>query len=160
MQFQQQKVLLWRQFYGTDITLHSANCLVLGYGKIGKVLAKMLSGFGANVFCEARKQKDIAMIKSMGYNSVELNKLDNYISNMDIIFNTVPVMLINEKRIDMLKKHVLIIDLASAPGGIDFSYAKEKGINVKWALAIPGKIAPLTAAKYYKDIIDKIEGGK
>lgn len=144
---------------GTDITIHSSNCLVLGYGRIGKVLSKMLDGMGANVFCEARKKKDIAMIDCMGYNNVEIEKIDEYINKMDIIFNTVPFILLDKNRIDNLKPGVLVVDLASVPGGIDFSYAKEKNINVKWALAIPGKVAPLTAAKYYKEIIDRIEGG-
>ena len=144
---------------GTDITINSSNCLVLGYGRIGKVLSKMLDGMGANVFCEARKKKDIAMIDCMGYNSVEIEKIDEYINKMDIIFNTVPFMLLDKNRIDNLKPGVLVVDLASVPGGIDFSYAKEKNINVKWALAIPAKVAPLTAAKYYKEIIDRIEGG-
>lgn len=144
----------------TDITLHSSNCLVLGYGRIGKVLAKMLSGIGANVFCEARKKKDIAMIRAMGYNSVKLENLDDVLSEMDIIFNTVPFMLLDKERICLLKKDVCIIDLASSPGGVDFEQAKESKINVKWLLALPSKAAPMTAAKYYKEIIDKAEKGE
>lgn len=141
----------------TDFTIHSSNVLILGYGKIGKVLAKMLNGMGANVFCEARAKKDIAMIKTMGYNSVELEKVDEILPKVDIIFNTVPHLLLDSKRLEKLKSNVCIIDLASAPGGVDFNYAKQKNINVKWLLALPSKVAPSTAAKYYKELIDKIE---
>ncbi len=143
----------------TQITIHSSNVLVLGYGRIGKVLAKMLNAIGANVYCEARKKKDIAMIKAMGYNSVELENTYKVIPKIDIIFNTIPHMVLDSKIIDILKKDVCIIDLASAPGGVDFAYAKEKNINVKWLLALPAKVAPITAAKYYKDIIDSLEEG-
>lgn len=51
----------------SKITLHDSNCLILGFGRIGKILAKMLQGIGANVYCEARKQQDLAWIKAYGY---------------------------------------------------------------------------------------------
>ncbi len=140
----------------TDFTIHGSNCLVLGYGKIGKILSKMLCGFGANVFCEARKKEDIAFIDAMGYNSVSLDKLDEYLSNMDIIFNTVPSMILDSCRLQSLNKKCAIIDLASSPGGVDFSKAKELKINTTWALALPTKVAPYTAAVYLKNTIDEL----
>ena len=60
----------------TDITLHGSKVLILGFGRIGKILAKMLAGIGAQVFCEARKVSDLAWIKSYNYNVVDLKDLD------------------------------------------------------------------------------------
>lgn len=140
----------------TDFTLHGSNVLVMGYGRIGKILAKMLAGIGAKVYCEARSEKDIALIKSMGYNSVRLEELDSNLPIMDVIFNTIPILLLEEKRLLILKKTCSIIDLSSSPGGVDFSRAKELGINVVWALALPTKVAPVTAAMYLKDTIDRL----
>jgi dipicolinate synthase subunit A len=40
------------------ITLHNCNAMVLGFGRIGKILAKMLFGLGCNVYVEARKYSD------------------------------------------------------------------------------------------------------
>lgn len=140
----------------TDFTLHGSNVLVMGFGKIGKILSKMLSGIGAKVYCEARKEKDIAMIRAMGYNYVRLNDLDEVLPKMDVIFNTIPFVILDSDKLDLLKKECNVIDLASSPGGIDFVSAKEKGINVVWALALPSKIAPLSAANYIKETIDKI----
>lgn len=40
----------------------------MGYGKVGKVLSQKLNGIGCNVYCEARKESDLAMIEAMGYN--------------------------------------------------------------------------------------------
>lgn len=142
----------------TDFTLHGSHVLVLGYGKIGKILAKMLSGIGAKVFCEARNEKDIAKIDSMGYNSIELSVLDKYLSSMDVIFNTVPSLMLDYSRLKMLKKSCCIIDISSSPGGVDFEIAKKLGLNVVWALALPTKVAPVTAALYLKQTIDKLEG--
>ena len=41
---------------------------------------------------------------------------------------------------------VVIIDIASAPGGIDYEYALNHGINAKLCLGLPGKVAPRASA--------------
>ena len=104
----------------SNTVLSGKNVLVMGYGKVGKVLSQKLNGIGCNVYCEARKESDLAMIEAMGYNSIHLNTLDNYLNDMDYIFNTIPLMMLNEERLRLLKEDVLIIDLASNPGGVDF----------------------------------------
>ncbi|MCX8074971.1 MAG: dipicolinate synthase subunit DpsA [Clostridia bacterium] len=140
----------------TEYTLHNSNVLITGYGRIGKILAKMLVGIGANVYCEARNEKDLAMIEAMGYNSVRLNDMDSFLGEIDIVYNTIPTLIFDETRLKLLKKDVLIIDLASNPGGVDFTKAKELEKNVIWALSLPGKVAPVSAAKYLKNAIDKL----
>lgn len=140
----------------TDTTLCNSNILVLGFGRIGKVLSKMLAGIGAKVYCEARKEKDLAQIRAMGYNDVDLKKLDDYLPKADYIFSTVPHMILDKSRLDLVKKDVCIIDLASSPGSVDFEYAKEKKINASLELALPAKVAPKTSAIYFKEKIDKI----
>jgi len=123
---------------------------------VGKVLSKMLAGIGANVYCEARKTSDLSLVTAMGYTPVYLDDLDNKLPDMDVIFNTIPVTILNSKRLDLLKEETLVIDLASSPGGVDFKYAKENKKNVQWALALPAKVAPKTAAMYVKKEIDEI----
>lgn len=134
-------------------TLSGSNILVMGFGRIGKVLSKMLQGIGANVFCEARKSEDLAYIQAYGYTPIHLKNLNENLGKFDIIFNNIPVPILDQKRLDLLKKDVLIIDLASSPGGTDFEYAKEKKIKTIWALALPGKCAPISAAEYVRDTI-------
>lgn len=138
----------------TDFTIHNSNVMVLGYGRIGKVLSHMLSGLGAHVYCEARKEKDIALMNALGYNSVRIQDLDSYLPKMDIIFNTIPVKILTSEKLELLKRNCAIIDLASSPGGVDLDKAKMLGISVNWALALPAKVAPVTAALYLKETID------
>lgn len=140
----------------TNFTIHKSNVLVMGYGNIGKVLSKMLCGIGANVYCEARNKKDIAFIEAMGYNSIKLQEIDSYLGKMNIIFNTIPSLVLNRERLILLKKDCAIIDLASSPGGVDFTAAKELDLNTTWALALPTKVAPKTAAFYLKNVIDEL----
>jgi dipicolinate synthase subunit A len=138
------------------ITIHDSNVMVLGFGRVGKVLAKMLQGIGAKVYVEARKYSDIAWIKSYSYKPVIIGELANYVSQMDIIFNTVPALILNEELLKKINKDTLIIDLASKQGGVDFEKANLMNLKVKWALSLPGKVAPIAAAKFIKDTIYNI----
>ncbi len=138
------------------ITLHDCNSLILGFGRIGKILGKMLHGIGSNVFIEARKYSDMAWIKSYGFSAVFINELNSCLSDMDVIFNTIPYMILDTNALSKLKSDCLIIDLASKPGGVDFEKAKSMGIKAIWALSLPGKVAPVTAAKFIKETINNI----
>lgn len=137
-------------------TIHGSNVLVMGFGRVGKILSKMLNGIGARVSCEARKESDIAWIKAYGYNPVHLNVLEETIGDYDIIINTIPYVILDEQKLDKVKKDCLIIDLASNPGGVDKEAAKCKGIKTIWALSLPGKVAPLTSAEFIKETIYNI----
>ncbi|MDP4092008.1 MAG: dipicolinate synthase subunit DpsA [Bacillota bacterium] len=138
------------------ITLHDSDVLILGYGRIGKILAKMLNGIGANVYAEARKHSDLASIRSFGYNPVNINELSNFLHKMDVIINTIPSIVLGQDMLNLVRKDCLIIDLASKPGGVDFEKAKLLGLKAIWALSLPGKVAPVTAAKFIKDTVYNI----
>lgn len=130
----------------TNITLHGAKVLVLGYGRIGKSLSRMLKGIGSHVTVEARKYEDLAWIKENGYTPVHLEDLDSVLPNQDIIFNTIPHMILDRKKLELVPKHAIIIDLASYPGGVDFKAASDLGIRASLELGLPGIVAPRTAA--------------
>ena len=137
----------------TQRTVHGTNTLIMGFGRIGKVLAKMLSGIGANVYCEARKNEDISWIKAYGYNPIHLNDLNENLGKFDIIINTIPFQLLDDEKLSLVKKDVVIIDLASNPGGVDRKAAREKNLKVIWALSLPAKVAPLTSAEFIKETL-------
>lgn len=137
----------------TQKTVHGTKTLVMGFGRVGKVLAKMLHGIGAEVSCEARKDEDIAWIKAYGYEPIRLEELNDNLEKYDIIINTIPFQILDKERLELLKKDVVIIDLASNPGGVDRKIAREKGLKVIWALSLPGKVAPLTSAEFIKETL-------
>jgi dipicolinate synthase subunit A len=138
------------------ITLHGSNALVLGFGRIGKALSKMLYGIGANVYVAARKHEDIAWIKNLRYIPVYFEELDFVLKEIDVLFNTVPQLILDKNRLIHLNREALVIDLASKPGGVDFDAADKLGINTIHALGIPGKTAPVTAAMIIKETIYNI----
>ena len=137
----------------TQKTVHGRNVLIMGFGRIGKVLAKMLDGIGAKVYCEARKNEDISWIKAYGYNPIHLNNLDEHLGKFDIIINTIPFQILDGSKLDLVKKEAVIIDLASNPGGVDRKAARDRSLKVIWALSLPAKVAPLTSAEFIKETL-------
>ena len=137
----------------TPITLHGSKCLVMGYGKVGKVLARFLDGLGANTYVEARKYADLALIESHGCIPLTMKEAKTRINEFDVIFNTIPALVLTKDVLSGVNQNSLIIDLASKPGGVDFESARELGVKVIWALSLPGKVAPVTAGIIIKDTI-------
>ena len=119
-------------------TLFYKKIVILGYGRIGKYLAKMLKNQGAAVFVYARRDEVKTEIALDGYNVVELQEINDVLPFA--IFNTVPQEVFVE-RTDAFK-----IELASKSG---FKY-RENVIN---GSGLPGKLFPKSAAKIIYDEI-------
>jgi len=143
----------------TKDTLFGSKVLVLGYGRIGKLLSEYLKALGASVYVEARKDSDLTWIHARGMKPVPLSDLQKYVGEMDVIVNTIPAMMLDCRMLEMVRKEAFLLDLASHPGGIDFTCAKAMGLKAVHALGIPGKVASRSAAVYIYDTIKKIITG-
>ena len=140
----------------TDITIHSADILVIGGGRCAVTAARSLKALGANVRVSARNATQISRMYEMGIEYADIKKEEG-LRTYDIIVNTVPAMVLNENMLQSVSKDCYIIDIASAPGGVDFETCAKLGIQAKLAPALPSKIAPKTAALYlFKFIKDYI----
>lgn len=137
----------------TDTIIHGSKVLILGFGRVAKTVAYKLKGLDASITCAARKKTDLAWIKTYGYNVLNINSIKENVGEFDIIINTVPQVIAKEDELKNMKKNVLLVDLASKPGGFDFEVADRLHIKYVWALALPGKVAPLTSARFIKDSI-------
>ncbi len=139
----------------TPTTLDGSSALVIGYGRIGKVLARLLTALGVKVTASARKAADLAWIRAGGHIAVETCKLSKILSEQkfDMIFNTVPYTVLGEEALRAIGKRTLIIDLASKPGGVDIKAADKMGVGIIWALSLPGKVAPVTSGRIIADTI-------
>lgn len=135
----------------TDITLQGAACLVIGNGRIGKLLARKLALLGAHVTVSARRADDLTWIQADGHTAVQTAAIMDVAEQFDIIFNTVPFLVVDKSVLEKVRTSALIIDLASKPGGVDFDTAQALGRRVIWALSLPAKTAPRAAAGYVRD---------
>ncbi len=130
-----------------DYTIHSSQCAVFGFGRIGRLTASVLSALGANVTICVRKSGDIAAAKVYGYKACYICDFSKISDSVDIIVNTIPNPVIDKDILALLKKECLIIDVASAPFGVDFAFAKEIGLKALQCSSLPGKVAPKTAGE-------------
>ncbi|MDI6906232.1 MAG: dipicolinate synthase subunit DpsA [Thermoanaerobacterales bacterium] len=140
----------------TPITIHGSASWVLGFGRTGMTLARMLAGIGAKVTVVARNPAARARAEEMGYAACSFETMRPAISSADIIFNTVPALVLDEDTLSILKPAVHICDLASAPGGTDFGAAARLGIQATLAPSLPGKVAPKTAGQIMARIIARL----
>lgn len=138
----------------TAATIHGSQCLVIGYGRIGQLLAHRLQGLGASVSVAARQYAHLAWIRAYGWRALRSDRLEGEpLGNFDVIFNTVPAPMLARGELERLKPGCVVIDLASAPGGVDFAAAGDLGIDACWARFLPGKVAPVTAAQAIRDAV-------
>lgn len=125
--------------------LTGSDCLVVGFGRCGAVLADKLKCLGARVTVMERSSRKRARAMAYGLHSQGFDGKGKPLKTYDYIFNTVPAEVLDREFLESCKREVTIIDIASAPGGVDFKEAEALGITAKLCPGLPGKYAPKTA---------------
>ena len=136
-----------------SVPLDGAEIAVIGYGRIGSLLGKRLTALGARVYAVTRSPEKLAAAFCDGCIPFGTERLSECISISDAVFNTAPATVLDKERLPYISKGCPVIDLASAPGGVDTEEAKRLGIKVIWALSLPGKYSPKTAASIIADAV-------
>ena len=139
----------------TDVTLCGTPCLVLGFGRIGKLLAHRLRGLGAEVTVSARRLDDLAWIDAFGYRGVRTDRLSGKLGRFRVVFNTVPHTVLTGELLRELPRECVLIELASQQG-FDRAAAEAQGLKCISAQGLPGKAAPETAARAICATLKKI----
>lgn len=138
--------------------LSGQRILILGMGRIARSLIRILSGFGADITVFARKYSDLAWAEVFGCSSCHIGTLKDSaaLAEAELIFNTVPELILDERSLERCAKSCLIIDLASKPGGMDLEAAGRLGLRAIWALSLPGKTAPVSSGQIIGKAIENI----
>ena len=126
-------------------TIWESGFLVLGYGRVGRAVARRLVLLGGRVTVAARSPEQRANARCAGCRAAPLTALPTLLPGFDAVINTVPAPVLPRALLQQLPGGALIIDLASLPGGTDFAAAEELGLHAEHALALPGRCAPQTA---------------
>ncbi len=127
-------------------TLSGAAVLVLGWGRIGRLLSQKLANLGADVWVCARKTRDLGLIAALGLHPLALpEKAAGWgdLRRFRVIFNTVPAPVMELRD----PGGTLLVELASAPGGICCPGKVLDGGG------LPGKYAPESAGIAIGDAI-------
>ena len=129
----------------TPFTLWKSRVLVIGFGRVGKVLSGRLKAMECDVTVSARKSADFALINAMGLKYINTTLLREGVLPFDIVFNTVDAEVLDGYTFKR-SKCALAIDLSSK-GGFDLSAAESAGVKAIFAGGLPAKVAPHTAAE-------------
>lgn len=138
-----------------DITLDRARVAVLGFGRIGSILARRLQALDAKVTVAVRRRRDLVRLETEHLHALPiaisqgLSTLQQLSQGYDVIFNTVPYRLLTADILGLIPKQTVLIELASAPGGWDPDEAK--GHRAIYAPGLPAKYAPRTAGELIAD---------
>jgi len=135
------------------ITIHGSAAFVLGFGRVGMTLARMLVALGARTTVVARDAAQRARAIEMGCWVADFGRLPVLAGEADVIFNTVPALVLTAKVLKATRPDVLIIDLATRPGGTDFDAAQRLKRQAILAPSLPGKVAPKTAGRIFAQVV-------
>lgn len=141
--------------HSSDIILNR-KLLITGFGNIGSILCAKLIAYGCDVTVCARSPLARASAENLGASVCDFPAL--CLHPCDIIFNTVPHPVIDRYALASLDSDAMIIELASAPGGVDMNAANELGVTVVGAGGLPGKYCPAFAGRVLKDTVLQLAG--
>ncbi|WP_114352658.1 dipicolinic acid synthetase subunit A [Saliterribacillus persicus] len=140
----------------TNITIQHANVFLLGLGRVGTTCVQKFKALGANVWSVSKNKEDLARADVMGVTPLPLEQLSAHIHAADIVINTIPAKVLTKKEIQLMGSQAVILDLASKPGGTDFSFAKARGVEAIHALGLPGIVAPKTSGEILANAIKEM----
>ncbi len=139
--------------------LQGLTVIILGYGRIAKLLATMLFNLGCKVKVVARRPESRADAESVGFSSHTIEDMPCLIADADVFVNTVPSQLVGQEILSRARPDIHLLDLASLPGGFIKEEAQQLGLAIEWAPGLPALYSPYTAAEYVLRAIDSYLGG-
>lgn len=152
---------IWLLMNELDTALYGKRALVIGYGRIGRILSQRLKAMNVQVGVTSRNPEARAIAGALGYSPVSPKES---IGGFDIVINTAPGPVLPEGALSGLKKDCLLLELASAPGGLDKSEAERNALRYIAAPGLPGRYSPRSAAALVfaavTEIMKEYENGK
>ena len=134
------------------ITIRESRVLISGFGRVGQCTARCFRALGANVAVLARAPGQLALAESMGCRAIALKEFSSSRHPFDLILNTIPAPIFGFSLLNAAGSPILM-ELASPPGGFDLDAVAELGLRLIPAPGLPGKVAPLTAARIIQKTI-------
>jgi dipicolinate synthase subunit A len=140
----------------SDFTIHGSRSAVLGLGRTGLTLASLLLAVRSSVTVFARKPQDLARARALGFAPVKFDDLCDALPQQDLVFNTVPAVVLTRALLEAMPRNAVVIDLASPPGGVDYQAAREIGVKAILAPGLPGLVAPRTAGEILASVVPRL----
>ncbi len=138
------------------VTVKDSRVLLTGYGRCGKAIASLLKKNGCHITVSARSPEARRQAAARGLKVLSLEDLPCAKAEFDAVINTIPHRVLGENLLPRLSKETVLIEISSAPFGIDFDLAAKEKLRLIKAASLPGKVAPKTAGEIIADTIDRL----
>ena len=137
--------------------LRDTRCMVIGRGRIGRALAERLAALGARVTVASRSAEKRHRAGADGADAVDTGRIAEALPGCGLIFNTAPATVLDAAALAFADEDAMIIDLASAPYGVDLRAAWKRGLRAWREPGLPGRYCPHSAAQALMDAIMRYE---
>lgn len=137
-----------------DYALRGALCAVVGYGRIGRELTRLLLSLRAQVRVVARRKESRQQAENDGARAYDVAEMAEALHGAQLLFNTVPSPIIASDALQGLSSGALCMELASPPYGFDREAACTRGLDAVLQSGIPSRYAPRTAARLLMDYLE------
>ena len=140
----------------TDRPPDTLRFVVTGFGRVAKATVRELQAHGGKVLVAARSTLALRAAAESGADTVPLCTFLEKPADFDVLVNTVPATLFDAAVLSKTPKDALLIDVASAPFGLDFEAAAACGLQAIKAQSLPGKYFPEAAAQILGEKIQSL----
>jgi dipicolinate synthase subunit A len=123
----------------TDDTLLGMDVLCVGLGRVGVSVAQAFEGMKSRVSLAARNPAQLARAWAMNTVPIELRDLKAHVGKFGLIVSSTSGRVLDKDLLALTRPDVVIIDLCSPPGSVDFEAAKALGRKVIWARGQAGR---------------------
>lgn len=130
------------------VTLEDCPILVIGWGRIGKILTSLLVRLGGNVTVATRDIRSIASLAKLGISAVLTDKI--HPQNYRLIANTAPAPILSEETLALCSEAVKV-DLASVKGLVGDDVIRARGLPGLYAPESSGKLIARYVLDYLKE---------
>ena len=132
-------------------TIRDCPVLIIGWGRIGKCLSELLKALGAKVTVAARKESDRAILHGLGFKSIKTENLGSQLKRFQLIYNTVPQLILPREQAVEIPENCTVIDLASKNGTEYDDVVIARGLPGIHMPESSGKLIAETFLRYYKE---------
>lgn len=119
--------------------------LVVGWGRIGKLLINKLSALCPSVYLMSVNTESRALAAELGCCALPPDCPREIMQSFDAIINTAPAQVIPD--LTAFRDSCILLELASAPGGIDPAEAPMPGLTLPFCAHFPADMPPRAPRK-------------
>ena len=134
------------------LSLDRMSVLVIGFGRTGSAVVRLLNDIGVGKLTVATTA---SIRPAMAFADNVIKSKDFDFAPYDVVINTAPQQIIDDKELLTFSSNAIYIDLASKPA-LSLNFAKYLGIDAEIYPALPAKTAPVSAGQAIADYVKRV----